>query len=106
MGEERFDLRSTHVARVSLAVKEYETTDPAEVLLLGAVAVVLQADSFSNTVEQAGFRIHAVFPIPIFDDLFGPCSIGSKGLSPMSTGLYRTFAAIHYRTSAVNLLLN
>jgi hypothetical protein len=38
---------------MSLVVEEDEASDPRDILLFGAVAVVPYADRFANTIEQA-----------------------------------------------------
>ena len=52
MREECFDLWRAHVGRVALAVVEDEALDPVHVGLLGAVAVVLDAQSIAHAIEQ------------------------------------------------------
>lgn len=48
--EERCDLRRPQLARVSLAVKQDEASKPADVGLLSAVAIVLEAQSLAHLV--------------------------------------------------------
>jgi hypothetical protein len=50
--EERPDLIGAHVLRVALVMKEDETADPVQVLLLRAIAVVLQPQALTNPIEQ------------------------------------------------------
>jgi hypothetical protein len=51
MGEKGFDFRRAHLARMTLAVEENETSDPIDVGFFGADGVVLESDGVSYLVE-------------------------------------------------------
>jgi len=53
-GEEGFDLGSAHVLGMTHVVEEDEAPNPLQVLLLGAVGVVLDAESFLNARAELG----------------------------------------------------
>jgi hypothetical protein len=58
MREERFDFRRTHFPRMPTAVEEHEATNPLDIGLLGAQAVVLEANAVADAVEEARSGIH------------------------------------------------
>lgn len=47
-------LWSTHLTRMALAVKQYESLDPMGVSLLGAITVVLDAAPFTDLIQKVG----------------------------------------------------
>jgi hypothetical protein len=49
------NLGTTHVAGVTLAVEDYVTPDPADVLLLGAITVMPDADGGTHFIQQPRF---------------------------------------------------
>lgn len=58
VGQELLDLRFAHFLGVALAVKQDVALDPVHVGLLGADAVVLEADFCANLIEQRGLDMH------------------------------------------------
>jgi hypothetical protein len=58
VGQEPLDLRFAHFLGVPLAMKQDVAPDPIHVGLLGADAVVLEADFCTNLIEQFGLDIH------------------------------------------------
>ena len=53
VGQECLDVRGSELRRVALAVIDDEAFNPVDVRLLGADAVMLEADLFAHPVEQA-----------------------------------------------------
>ena len=53
-GQERFDFRRTHLARVAQAVEPDEPAHPVDIRALGAQTVVGVAQPLAQLVEQAG----------------------------------------------------
>ena len=53
-GQERFDFRRTHLARVAQAVEPDEPAHPVDIRALGAQTVVGIAQPLAQLVEQAG----------------------------------------------------
>jgi hypothetical protein len=51
--QKRFDLGRAHRARMTPSMKQDKSTDPLQVLLLGAVAVVQRAQLVAHLLEQA-----------------------------------------------------
>ena len=52
VGEEGFDFRDAHVARVLFMVEQDVAPDPADVGLFGADRVVFEADGVADLVEE------------------------------------------------------
>ena len=52
IGEKRLDFRRAHRRRMALAVKMDVASNPVDIRLLGADAVMLQPDPMANLVEQ------------------------------------------------------
>lgn len=55
VGQERLHFRRSQVLGVTLAVKEDEALDPVQVRLLGADAVVLEADDGAHLLQERSF---------------------------------------------------
>lgn len=53
VGQKRLDLRRPQLDRVALAVKPDEAFNPIDIRLLGANAVMLEADLVPETIEQS-----------------------------------------------------
>ena len=61
VGEKSDYFRTSHFSRVSLAVEKNEASNPVDVCLLGANAVVLETDALTHLVEKrngSGRRCH------------------------------------------------
>src|SRR5664279_5066069 len=65
MGQKRLQFLCSHASRVALAVKQDEAADPGDILLLGPVAVVLQAQLGTHLIQQAGPLVHVGFTVSI-----------------------------------------
>ena len=52
VSEERFEVRTRQIRRMAIAMKADEVFDPVDIRLLGAEAVVLEADPVADLVEQ------------------------------------------------------
>jgi len=64
--EKVLNLSRRHAGWVTVAVKQDESPNPQQVLLLGAVAVMQFAEVVANPVEEAGPGVHAnILPVPI-----------------------------------------
>jgi hypothetical protein len=51
---------ASQLSRVSLAVKDDVATNPSDILLLGTVAVVTNADRSAHLIEQARLICHGI----------------------------------------------
>jgi hypothetical protein len=56
VGQKKFDLGGAHRCWVSLAVETDEASNPIDVRMLGADAVMAKADSIAYLIEQASGR--------------------------------------------------
>ena len=52
VGQKRFNVCTRQIRRMAIAMKANEAFDPVDICLLGAQAVVLEADSVADLVEQ------------------------------------------------------
>jgi hypothetical protein len=52
VSQKRFDVRTRQIRRMAIAMKANEAFDPVDIRLLGAQAVVLEADPVANLVDQ------------------------------------------------------
>ena len=56
------DVLAAQLLGMALAMKQNVAADPADVLLLGAVAVASKPDRIADFVEQARFMRHVAYP--------------------------------------------
>jgi hypothetical protein len=61
IGEERLYLGRSQLCRMALAMKQDEAFNPVRVSLLGANALVLNAELYANLIEQFGRLRRGVF---------------------------------------------
>ena len=60
MRQECLDLSTSKLSRMPTAVEDYETSNPANILLFSAITIVAHAKCFPNQIQQARFSGHAV----------------------------------------------
>ena len=57
VGEESLDLRSAHLARMTLLMEKDVALDPENVNFLGAKGVMFHAEDFADLIEEFGFGV-------------------------------------------------